>query len=87
MSTSIPATYDQALERARAALALEGFGMLAEMDIAATAMDPVEALDLTGNAEIRPIAEEVRTRLRRVLQHVEHSGGSAAPADRDPHGA
>jgi uncharacterized protein (DUF302 family) len=35
------------------------------------AMDPVEALALTGNDEIRPLAEEVKTRLRRVLEAVE----------------
>lgn len=34
------------------------------------AMDPVAALDLAGNEEIRPIAAEVRTRLERVLAAV-----------------
>lgn len=135
MSTSIPVEYDQALERARAALAREGFGILAEMDITATlrkkldvtfrpytilgacnpplahralmaepdiglllpcnvvvyasdepgqtivaAMDPVEALDLTGNAAIRPIAEDVRARLRRVLEDVQRGSETAASA-------
>lgn len=37
------------------------------------AMDPVEALALTGNAEIAPLAEDVRGRLTRVLEAV---GGS-----------
>lgn len=32
------------------------------------AMDPVEALALTGNEEVRPIAEEVKTRLSRALE-------------------
>ena len=126
MSTTIPVAYDEAVARARSALANEGFGILAEMDIAATlkaklnvdfrpyvilgacnpplahralmaepdiglllpcnvivyaadepgqsvvaAMDPVEALALTGNDSIRPIAEDVRARLRRVLESVE----------------
>ena len=30
-------------------------------------MDPVEALELTGNEAIRPVAEEVKSRLQRVL--------------------
>lgn len=36
-------------------------------------MDPVEALALTGNEEIRPLAEEVKLRLSRVLEALEHS--------------
>ena len=126
MSITVPLAYEQAVDRARAALAAEGFGILAEMDIAATlrkkldvefrpyvilgacnpplahrallaepdiglllpcnvvvyaaaepghsvvaAMDPVEALALTGNDAIRPIAEDVKGRLRRVLEAVE----------------
>ncbi|HEU0077307.1 MAG TPA: DUF302 domain-containing protein [Longimicrobiaceae bacterium] len=35
------------------------------------AMDPVEALALTGNDAIRPVAEDVRARLWRVLEAVE----------------
>jgi uncharacterized protein (DUF302 family) len=35
------------------------------------AMDPVEALQLTGNDAVRPIAEDVRSRLQRVLEAVE----------------
>ncbi len=34
------------------------------------AMDPVAALQLSGNADIGPIAEEVKGRLRRVLEAV-----------------
>ena len=34
------------------------------------AMDPVEALALTGNEKIRPIAEDVKLRLTRVLEGV-----------------
>lgn len=126
MRTTIAIPYNEAVDRTRIALAKEGFGILAEMDIAATlkkkldvdfrpyvilgacnpplahraliaepdiglllpcnvvvyaaaepgtsvvaAMDPVEALALTGNADIRPIAEEVKARLRRVLEAVE----------------
>jgi uncharacterized protein (DUF302 family) len=128
MSTTVPLAPDQATERARHALAAEGFGILAEMDIAATlkkkldvdfrpyvilgacnpplahkallaeldiglllpcnvvvyasdtpghsviaAMDPVEALALTGNESIRPIAEDVKQRLHRVLEAVERT--------------
>ncbi len=132
MGTTVPVAYEQAAELARQALAAEGFGILAEMDIAATlkkkldvnfrpyiilgacnpplahkallaepdiglllpcnvivyaadepgrsviaAMDPVEALALTGNDSIRPIAEDVKARLLRVLEAVERSASSA----------
>ena len=128
MSTTVPLEYGVAVERARTALAAEGFGILAEIDVAATlknklnvdfrpyvilgacnpplahralmaerdiglllpcnvvvyaadepghsvvaAMDPVQALQLTGNPNIGPIAEEVRARLHRVLEAVERS--------------
>lgn len=36
------------------------------------AMDPVEALALSGNNDIRPLAAEVRSRLERVLTALEH---------------
>ena len=35
-------------------------------------LDPVEALQLTGRDDIRPIAEEVRSRLVRALEHAEN---------------
>jgi uncharacterized protein (DUF302 family) len=35
------------------------------------AMDPVEALKLTDNPAVRPLAEDVRNRLVRVLEAVE----------------
>jgi uncharacterized protein (DUF302 family) len=34
------------------------------------ALDPVEALGLSDNEELRPLAEEVRARLERVLKEV-----------------
>ena len=34
------------------------------------ALDPVEALSLSGNDAVRPIAEEVRSRLQRVVASV-----------------
>ncbi len=131
MSTTVSLPYQLAAERAREALAAEGFGILAEMDIAATlkkklnvdfrpyvilgacnpplahqallaepdiglllpcnvivyatdepgqsvvaAMDPVEALALTGNESIRSIAEDVKARLRRVLESVERGAAT-----------
>ena len=131
MSTTVSLPYELAAERAREALAAEGFGILAEMDIAATlkkklnvdfrpyvilgacnpplahqallaepdiglllpcnvivyatdepgqsvvaAMDPVEALALTGNERIRSIAEDVKVRLRRVLESVERGAAT-----------
>ena len=41
------------------------------------AMDPVDALGLTGNAALRPVAEEVKSRLIRALDAVER--GAPAP--------
>lgn len=133
IGTTVQLSYPEAVERTKAALAAEGFGILCEIDIAATlkkkldadfrpyvilgacnpplahrallaerdiglllpcnvivyageapgqsvvtAMDPVEALQLTGNTEIRSVAEEVRERLERVLQAVERGAGSSA---------
>jgi len=40
------------------------------------AIDPVEALALSGNNAIHPIAEEVRARLRRVLDAIERGDRS-----------
>ena len=126
IGTTAPLPFDRAVERTREELAKEGFGVLTEIDVAATlkkkldvefrpyvilgacnpplahralqaerdiglllpcnvivyaadeegksvvaAMDPVEALSLTGNDAIGPLAEEVRDRLQRVLAAVE----------------
>lgn len=126
ISTNIPLQYDDAVQRTKDALAAEGFGVLSEINVAATlktkldvdfrpyvilgacnpplahraltaerdvglllpcnvvvyadddpsrsvvaVLDPVEALQLTGNDELRPIAEDVRGRLLRVLDAVE----------------
>lgn len=122
ISTTVSLPYGSAVERTKEALAAAGFGVLCEIDVAATlrkkldvdfrpyvilgacnpplayralsaerdlglllpcnvivyaddepdrsivaVMDPVEALSLTGNESIRPIAEEVRGRLVHVL--------------------
>lgn len=45
-------------------------------------MDPVEALQLANNDRIRPIAEEVKGRLHRVLEAVERATDTAADAAR-----
>jgi uncharacterized protein (DUF302 family) len=125
MSRAVPLRYEEALARTREALAGEGFGVLTEIDVAATlrkklgvefrpyiilgacnpplahraleaeleiglllpcnvvvyagedpantvvaALDPVEALSLSGNDVVQPIAREVRERLERVLEKV-----------------
>ena len=128
IGTTVSLPYERAVERTKEALAEEGFGVLSEIDVAATlkkklgvefrpyvilgacnpplayralsaerdlglllpcnvivyaddepgrsvvaAMDPVEALELTGNDTIRPVADDVRARLVRVLESVENT--------------
>ena len=126
IGTTVDLDYPRALERVKEELAKEGFGVLTEIDVAATmkrkldvdfrpyvilgacnpplayqalsaerdiglllpcnvivyaddaaghsvvaAMDPVKALELTDNPNVRPLAEDVRARLVRVLDAVE----------------
>ena len=137
IGTTVPLEYAQAVERTKEALAAEGFGVLTEIDVAATmkkkldvdfrpyvilgacnpplahraltaerdiglllpcnvivyaddipgrsvvaVMDPVEALQLTGNEEIRPLAEDVKARLMRVLAAVERQRGNSILEER-----
>ena len=131
VGTTVPLDYGHAVDRVKEALAAEGFGILCEIDVAATmkkkldvdfrpyvilgacnpplahraltaerdiglmlpcnvivyaddipgrsviaAMDPVVALEVTGNASIRPLAEDVKSRLTRALAAVESSASA-----------
>lgn len=128
MSITVTDGYERTAQRTREELAKEGFGVLTEIDVAATlqkkigvgfrpyvilgacnpglahralsteldiglllpcnvivyegsnrgttvvaAMDPVAAMGLAGNEMVRPIAEEVKSRLKAVLTAVERS--------------
>lgn len=128
IATQVDLPYAQALERTREELAKEGFGVLTEIDVAATlkkkldvsfrpymilgacnpplahralaaerdiglllpcnvvvyaaddartsvvaVMDPIAALELTANPQIRPIAAEARGRLERMLAAVRNA--------------
>ena len=131
VGTTVALDYKRAVERVKEFLAAEGFGILCEIDVAATmkknldvdfrpyvilgacnpplayraltaerdiglllpcnvivyaddipgrsvvaAMDPVVALEVTGNASIRPLAEDVKARLTRALAAVESSASA-----------
>ena len=128
VGTIVELEYPAAVERVKQALADEGFGILCDIDVAATlqrklgaefrpyvilgacnpplahralteerdiglllpcnvvvyaddvpgrsviaALDPVSALGLTGRADLRLLAEEVKARLTRALDAVERS--------------
>ncbi len=130
IGTTIPLEYGPAVERTKKALADEGFGVLTEIDVAATlkkkldvdfrpyvilgacnpplayraltaeldiglllpcnivvyaddvpgrsvvaVLDPIEALQLSGNEQVRPLAEDVKARLTRVLEAIEQTNG------------
>lgn len=124
VSTTLHASFDDALARTRAALADQGFGVLTEIDMQATlkakldedmeryvilgacnpplahravdidrriglllpcnvvvrsdrddadtviveAMDPQVLVDVTGDAQLRPVADEVAAKLRTALE-------------------
>jgi uncharacterized protein (DUF302 family) len=125
IGTTVDLPYERAVQRTREELAKEGFGVLTEIDVAATlkqklgvtfrpyvilgacnpplahraltaerdiglllpcnvvvyaadeparsvvaAMDPIAALELTGNEQVRAVAQDVRHRLERVLAAV-----------------
>ncbi len=126
IGATVALDYSRAVDRVKEELGKEGFGVLTEIDVAATmkkkldvdfrpyvilgacnpplaykaltaerdiglllpcnvivyaddtpgrsvvaVMDPVEALRLTDNPDVRPLAEEVRGRLTRVLEAVQ----------------
>ena len=125
IATTVDMPYERALERTREELAREGFGILTEIDVAATlkkkldvdfrpytilgacnpplahraltaerdiglllpcnvivyqadapdrsvvaALDPQEALAITGNRSLHGLATEVKSRLRRALERL-----------------
>jgi uncharacterized protein (DUF302 family) len=47
-------------------------------------MDPEAALALAGNDAIKPLAQDVRSRLERVLAAVQHRRSDGIPADELP---
>lgn len=126
IATTVDLPYERALQRTREELAKEGFGVLTEIDVAATlkkkldvtfrpymilgacnpplahraltaerdiglllpcnvvvyaadepgksvvaAMDPIAALELTGNEDVGAVAREVRNRLEHVLAAIQ----------------
>jgi len=76
ISVKVNLPYDRAVDRIRAEIDI---GLLLPCNVIVyaadepgmsviAALDPIEALDLTGNTRIRPVAEEARDRLVRALE-------------------
>ena len=83
-ATTVAMPYAQALERTREELAKEGFGVLTEIDVAATLKKKLDVTfppyTILGACNpplahkaltLRAVAEEVRARLERVLAALE----------------
>jgi hypothetical protein len=73
MSVTVDMPLDQALDRAREALGEQGFGILTEIDVAATlqtlvsALNPEIMVSVPGCPELEPIAADAKERLHKAL--------------------
>ena len=78
IGTTVPLEYRLAIERTKEALAKEGFGVLSEIDVAATLK---KKLDVDFRPYVilgacnPPLATEVKARLTRVLQALTQTSG------------
>ncbi len=66
IAVTVQGDVDHVIARTKEELGLEGFGVLSEIDIAATLKKKLDV-------DFRPIAEDVKLRLTRVLEGVARS--------------
>lgn len=83
LSVTVPAPYDATLKRVREPLGDVGFGVLAEIDLAATRVevfDPAAMTSFSPDADVAVVAADARQRLIGMLAALNSQGEEADAA-------